>query len=50
MADFASFKDSNGVVTQVKGKDVAAAAEKELEDKDWLEWMPIVKVGATYRF
>ena len=43
-------KDSNGVVTQVKGKDVAAAAEKELEDKDWLEWMPIVKVGATYRF
>lgn len=43
-------KDSNGVVTQVKGKDVAAAAKKELEDKDWLEWMPIVKVGATYRF
>lgn len=28
----------------------AAAAEEELEDKDYLEWMPIVKVGATYRF
>lgn len=30
--------------------DVAAAAQKELESKDWLEWFPIVKVGATYRF
>ena len=39
----------NGTTT-VKGSDVAKAAEKELEDKDWLEWMPIVKVGATYRF
>lgn len=29
---------------------VAERAEKELESKDWLEWMPIVKVGATYRF
>ncbi|MEL0619340.1 hypothetical protein [Psychrobacter proteolyticus] len=28
----------------------AQAAEQELEDKDWLEWFPIVKVGATYRF
>ena len=36
--------------TIVKGSDVAKAAEKELEDKDWLEWMPIVKLGATYRF
>ncbi len=32
------------------GKDVAAAAQKELESKDWLEWFPIVKLGATYRF
>ncbi|NRD69823.1 hypothetical protein HQR03_04645 [Psychrobacter okhotskensis] len=30
--------------------DVAAAAQKELESKDWLEWFPIVKLGATYRF
>ncbi len=30
--------------------DVAAAAQKELERKDYLEWMPIVKLGATYRF
>ncbi|WP_413501008.1 hypothetical protein [Psychrobacter maritimus] len=29
---------------------VANLAKNELEDKDWLEWMPIVKVGATYRF
>ncbi|GAF56613.1 LOW QUALITY PROTEIN: outer membrane protein G1b [Psychrobacter sp. JCM 18901] len=39
----------NGTTT-VKGSDVAKAAEQELEDKDWLEWFPIVKVGATYRF
>ncbi|MCD1278236.1 MAG: hypothetical protein J7J29_06305 [Psychrobacter sp.] len=36
--------------TVVTGDDVAQAAEQELEDKDWLEWMPIVKLGATYRF
>ena len=35
---------------QALGNVAAADAEKELEDKDWLEWMPIVKVGATYRF
>ena len=28
----------------------ADQAEKDLEDKSWLEWLPIVKVGATYRF
>ena len=39
----------NGTTT-VEGSDVAKAAEQELEDKDWLEWFPIVKVGATYRF
>lgn len=26
------------------------AAASEIEDKDWSNWMPIVKVGATYRF
>lgn len=31
-------------------RNAAAEAEQELEDKDWLEWMPIAKVGATYRF
>ena len=30
--------------------EAARKAEKDLEDKSWLEWMPIVKVGATYRF
>ena len=35
---------------QVVGNVAAADAKKELEDKNWLEWMPIVKVGATYRF
>lgn len=29
---------------------VAAEAQKELESENYLEWMPIVKVGATYRF
>ena len=46
----------SGAETVSKGKstitrgDVAAAAQKELERKDYLEWMPIVKLGATYRF
>jgi len=34
----------------VAAQDAARQAEKDLEDKSWLEWMPIVKVGATYRF
>ncbi|MEN8626029.1 hypothetical protein [Psychrobacter proteolyticus] len=44
---------SNGVTDVPSGLtagDVANLAEQELEDKDWLEWLPIVKVGATYRF
>ena len=42
--------DSDGNTTQIKGSEVANLAEQELEDKDYLEWFPIVKVGATYRF
>ena len=42
--------DSDGNATVVTGKDVAKAAEQELENKDYLEWFPIVKLGATYRF
>ncbi|PKH80955.1 hypothetical protein [Psychrobacter sp. 4Bb] len=34
----------------VAAQDAARKAEADLEDKDWLEWFPIVKVGATYRF
>ncbi|MCG3858574.1 hypothetical protein [Psychrobacter sp. Ps2] len=45
-----SGNSGNTSTTVVTGKDVAKAAEQELEDKDWLEWFPIVKVGATYRF
>ena len=44
---------SNGVTDVPSGLNagqVAKLAEQELEDKDYLEWMPIVKVGATYRF
>lgn len=29
---------------------VANQAERDLEDKNFLEWLPIVKLGATYRF
>lgn len=44
-------EDSNGApVLGRTGKDLAESAERELEDKNYLEWMPIVKVGATYRF
>lgn len=28
----------------------AAAANQELQNEDYLEWLPIVKLGATYRF
>jgi len=44
------FTDANGVSGTTSADNVAAAAERELEDKDYLEWFPIVKVGATYRF
>ena len=46
-------QDGNGDRVEVAGETaqgVANMAEQELEDKDYLEWMPIVKVGATYRF
>ncbi|WP_352337633.1 hypothetical protein [Psychrobacter sp. 16-MNA-CIBAN-0192] len=39
-------EEGNAVVAN----EAARKAEKDLEDKSWLEWMPIVKVGATYRF
>ena len=42
--------DATVVATGADLEGAAAAAEQELEDKNWLEWMPIVKVGATYRF
>ena len=50
--DFVNIKDGagNDVPTTQTAQDVARLAENELEDKNWLEWMPIVKVGATYRF
>ena len=34
----------------VAANQAARDAENDLEDKNWLEWMPIVKLGATYRF
>ena len=45
-----NYVDANGNKLTTTAGQVASKAEKELEDKDWLEWMPIVKVGATYRF
>ncbi|WP_201574836.1 hypothetical protein [Psychrobacter sp. H8-1] len=45
-----NYTDANGINQTTTAGDVAKKAEKELEDKDWLEWMPIVKLGATYRF
>ncbi|MGP5178670.1 hypothetical protein [Psychrobacter aquimaris] len=44
------FTDVGTIVPGVTPEDVAKLAERELEDKDYLEWMPIVKLGATYRF
>lgn len=46
-----NYTAENGTVKGTATRaEVAAEAQKELEDKNWLEWMPIVKVGATYRF
>ena len=44
------FTDGGTVVPGLTPDDVAKRAEKELQNKDYLEWLPIVKVGATYRF
>lgn len=43
-------RDENGVVTGETANSIANKAQNELEDKKLLEWLPIVKVGATYRF
>ena len=40
----------NGVPSTATGAQLAAAAERELEDEDYIELLPIVKLGATYRF
>ena len=45
-----NYTDANGTPSVTTAGEVASMSEQELEDKDWLEWMPIVKLGATYRF
>lgn len=45
-----NYTDANNVGQVTTAGEVAKIAEQELEDKDWLEWFPIVKLGATYRF
>ncbi len=45
----------NGSLTTESGaavtnSDFISDAESEIESKDWGRWLPIVKVGATYRF
>ena len=46
----ATVRASGDGTNAVTAAAAASAAEQELEDKDYLEWMPIVKLGATYRF
>ena len=46
----ANIQDSEGNLTGQSSADVAALAQNELEDEDYIEWLPIVKLGATYRF
>ena len=42
---------ASGTGTSNRGADAAAAAaQEELEDENYIEWLPIVKLGATYRF
>ena len=46
----ANIQDTSGNFTGQSSADVAQKAQNELEDKNYIEWLPIVKVGATYRF
>ena len=49
----AAYMGKTTATVNASGANGAAAEEqikKELEDKNLLEWLPIVKVGATYRF
>lgn len=46
----ANVRDQAGNPTGQSSSDVAAIAQNELENKNYLEWLPIVKLGATYRF
>lgn len=36
--------------TSISNEEFARQAEELIENKDWAKWLPIVKVGATYRF
>ncbi len=50
-AELVGYRAENGAVEgEVTRDEVARRAERELEDDDLLEWFPIVKLGATYRF
>lgn len=55
-ADAKITANGNNEVTDVNGKNamtakqLAAQAERDIEAKDYANWFPIVKVGATYRF
>ncbi|MGE6246306.1 hypothetical protein ACQKCF_09930 [Psychrobacter proteolyticus] len=49
----AAYLGKTTATVNANGANGAAAEEqikKELEDENYLEWMPIVKLGATYRF
>ena len=43
-------RDENNAPTGETSATVAQKAQAELEDKNFIEWLPIVKIGATYRF
>lgn len=47
-ADTPVTSTDGAVITTAGG--VANAAAQEIEDEDYAEWLPIVKIGATYRF
>ena len=42
--------ENNNVLVGESSASVAQRAERELEDKNYIEFLPIVKLGATYRF
>lgn len=50
LGDVNSSVRASGGTNAAKANAAAAAANRELEGEDYLEWLPIVKLGATYRF
>jgi hypothetical protein len=50
LGDVNSSVSASGGTNAIEAENAVNAANRELENEDYLEWLPIVKLGATYRF